>query len=455
MERRHGMDKQKPLPTLQQIEWADQEIGVIFHLDLQVFDPGYDYLDLKAKPPPAACFAPSSLDTDQWLSVAKSAGAGYAILVAKHCSGFSLWPTEAHDYSVASSPWKGGRGDVVADFVQSCAKYGIRPGLYYSTTWNSCFNIEPPGRVRSGDKTEQFRYNQIVLQQLRELWTRYGKWFEIWFDGGTMPVELGGPDVTPLLHELQPQAVCFQGPRGTNSNVRWAGNEIGFVEYPCWSTTTWKKAEDAALQNLTGAPAEVAAAEFPAFGSGDPDGELWAPAENDMTNRHKDKAFVGGWFWRRGEDHLVYPVSEMVERYYQCVGRNANALIGAVIDDRGLVPEADAKQFAGFGAEIGRRFGKPIGLVSGIGKELRLDFGSLKTINHVILMEDIAQGERVRLYAVDVLEDGMWRELLKGSCIGHKRIERFPAVCVSALRWRCVAAQAEPKLRSLAAYNVV
>lgn len=427
---------------------------MIFHLDLQVFDPGYDYMDLQAKPPPASCFAPASLDTDQWLAVAKSAGAGYAILVAKHCSGFSLWPTEAHDFSVRSAPWRGGRGDVVADFIQSCSKYGIRPGIYYSTTWNSCYNIEPPGRVRSGDKAEQVRYNEMVLQQLRELWTRYGEWFEIWFDGGTMPVELGGPDVAALLHKLQPRAVCFQGPRGTRSNVRWAGNELGFVDYPCWSTTTWKKADDAARHLLTGAPAEAAAAEFPVYGSGDPDGDLWAPSENDMTIRDKEKAFVGGWFWRRGEDHLLYPVAEMVERYYQCVGRNSNALIGAVIDDRGLVPEADANRFAGFGTEIRRRFSNPIGQVSGTGIELGLSWASRRTINHAILMEDIAQGEHVRSYALDGLEGETWRKLSRGSCIGHKRIERFPAVDVTALRWRCLQARAEPRIRSFAAYHV-
>ena len=103
------------LPTRQQLEWADCEIGVIIHQDVQVYVPSYeDHTDTNV--PPASVFNPSALDTDQWVETARAAGAKYAVLVAKHCSGFSLWPTKAHGYSVASSPWKGGKGDVVADF---------------------------------------------------------------------------------------------------------------------------------------------------------------------------------------------------------------------------------------------------------------------------------------------------------------------------------------------------
>ncbi|HIB8181637.1 TPA: alpha-L-fucosidase, partial [Elizabethkingia anophelis] len=61
--------------------------------------------------PPLSVFNPSSLNTDQWLSAAKSAGAQYAVLVVKHGSGFSLWPTKAHTYNVSNTPWKNGRGD--------------------------------------------------------------------------------------------------------------------------------------------------------------------------------------------------------------------------------------------------------------------------------------------------------------------------------------------------------
>ena len=123
-----GESAAPPLPTKEQLVWADQEIGVIIHHDLQVYDPECDPRS-GGKPPRPDVFNPVALDTDQWLQTARSAGAKYAILVAKHWSGFSLWPTEAHDYSVKSSPWRNGKGDIVADFIRSCEKFGIRPGI--------------------------------------------------------------------------------------------------------------------------------------------------------------------------------------------------------------------------------------------------------------------------------------------------------------------------------------
>ena len=102
------------LPSRQHLEWAECELGVIIHQDVQGYSHGFHYEKLGELPSPAV-FNPSALDTDQWLEAAASMGAKYAVLVAKHCSGFSLWPTKAHQYSVASSPWRGGNGDVVAN----------------------------------------------------------------------------------------------------------------------------------------------------------------------------------------------------------------------------------------------------------------------------------------------------------------------------------------------------
>jgi len=185
------MDKtvKRPLPTKAQQEWADMELGVLIHYDIPVFSPDFDFRKRWGDPLDVSIFNPTMLDTDQWLSTAAAAGAKYAVLVAKHCSGFSLWQTEAHDYSVKSSPWRDGKGDIVGDFIKSCKKFGIKPGLYYSVACNGYFCVDNPGTVLSGNEDEQKAYNEMVIKQVTELWTNYGELFEIWFDGGALPPE--------------------------------------------------------------------------------------------------------------------------------------------------------------------------------------------------------------------------------------------------------------------------
>ena len=46
-------------------------------------------------------------------------------------------------------------------------------------------------------------------------------------------------------------------------------------------------------------------------------------------------------------------------------------------------------------------------------------------------MKNIAKGERVREYAIDVTVDREWAEICRGFSIGHKRIERFEPIKTS------------------------
>ncbi len=417
------------------------ELGVLIHYDIPVFHPDFDFRKRWGDPLDVSIFNPTQLDTDQWLSTAAAAGAKYVVLVAKHCSGFSLWPTEAHDYSVKSAPWRDGEGDIVGDFIKSCKKFGIKPGLYYSVACNGYFCVDNPGTVLSGDEDEQKAYNEMVIKQLTELWTHYGDLFEIWFDGGALPPEKGGPDVLSLLLKYQPNAVCFQGPEKFPSILRWVGNESGLAPNPCWSTT------NVADGDFTGTE------QVPEIGIGDPDGRVWAPAETDMPNRYL-LSNGGGWFWRAGEDDLIFEPEELLERYYTSVGSNSNLLIGMVIDDRGLVPDADVEQFKAFGQLIKDRFGKPIAKAGGEGTEIAFYFARPSVINHVVIMENIARGERIRAYTVEAAVNGEFRTVCSGFSVGHKRIERFDDVEVTGVKLKITDSTDVPDIRQFAVYRI-
>lgn len=396
-----------PLPTARQEEWADLELGVIIHHVMDVYHPDIPFSESSVSTArmPAESFAPDAQSTDQWLACAADMGAKYAVLVANHGTGFSLWPTRANDYSVAHSAYP---GDIVAEFIASCRKYGVRPGLYYSTVSNAFYGLHNSQKIDYLSESYQ-AYVQIVNRQLTELWSQYGELFEIWFDGGVVPKALGGPDVPALLQKYQPGAVCFQGPSGHRHNLRWIGNENGLASMDCWSTVR---------TDSTGFGDDDHAADV---GQGDPDGDHWIPAETDMANR-RQSAFGGGWFWAENEDGLVYPAEELMDAYLTSVGRNSNLLLGMCIDRHGRFPEADARQFARFGEMVRGLYRDPAGTCRGTGAGFEVALDEPQPIRHIVLAEDIHYGQRVRRFHLELDTPEGTERFFEARSIGHKRI---------------------------------
>lgn len=429
---------QIPKPTKEQVEWADCEIGAIIHFDINVYEPEYQWRGQWNYNPDPKIFNPEKLDTDQWVKAVKDMGGEYAVLVVKHCTGFCLWPSEAHDYTIKNSPWKSGKGDILAEFVKSCKKYGVRPGIYYSAAANGYYNVDNPGLVRGNDPGKQKEYNAMVEQQLTEIYSNYGDFFEIWFDGGCLPPEKGGPDIVTLLHEYQSKAVVFQGPEGTNSLIRWVGNERGVAPYPCWSTThtTTSSGGDKEIDLL----------------HGNYDGPLWCPGEADFPIRHG--GWQGGWFYHSENSKHLMSLETLIEKYYTTAGRNTNMLIGVVVDQRGLVPEGDVKRMKEFGDEISKRFTKPIANRKGTGNEIVLELKEPQEINHIVLMEDISQGERVRSFELFGKNGKKWISLGEGSCIGHKYIHQFKKRELAAVKLVVNDSVEKPIIRNLSVYQI-
>lgn len=394
-------------PTERQLAWQDLELGVLIHYVMESYEPYFNIQSPNMEERvPAAMLNPQKLDPEQWVRSAWEMGAKYAILVAKHGSGFALWNTKVNQYGCGQMAWKDGNGDIFREFLDACKKYNLKPGVYYHPTCNKFYKID--NNVRYDYKGEMYQeYVRHVVGQVTELWSQYGELFEIWFDGGCLPVEEGGPNMAALLKQYQPDAITFQGPKTHPHNLRWVGNEDGLAPENCWATTNAGEARYDGTE-----PNEQA-------GEGDPDGIYYWPAETDMANR-KQTAEGGGWGWKTGQDHLIYTPEELLECYVRSVGRNSNLLLGMAISVDGDFK--DEEQFRNFGKLLQETFGTPLTISNApIPTEencFTLNVPEGKTATYLVIRENIRDGQRIRGFRV--LADD--KEIYRSQCVGHKRI---------------------------------
>lgn len=382
------------LPTEKHKQWAELELGVLIHCLIgQDFDP-----EVRAK------FNPPNLDTDQWVRSAVKLGAKYAVLVCKHGTGFTNYPTDANDFSVSSWAWKDGKGDIVADFLASCKKYGLEAGLYYHLNYNEYYDMRHPDAEMR--KTEAYaKYRAVVEKQVEELWSRYGEVFEIWFDSGVLSKEENGPDVIPLLEKYQKDAIMFQGPSIMPNCIRWVGNEYGYAPENCWSAVSYPG-------SLSGLPQD----EFNRLVAGCPDGAYWHPAETDVPNRDR-RASGGGWNWGENEKQYCFTPETIRDFYFNSVGRNTNLLIGMGIAEDGSFEDED--QFEQAGKLISDIYARPLGytnVLSDSKAEIALDKPVI--VRTVSIREDLSEGHRILGWRLNI--DG--NTVAEGKCIGHRRL---------------------------------
>ncbi len=438
----------QPKPSPAQLAWQQAELGVVFHYDLHVFD-GKKYTQGGNRITPVPdynVFHPSRLNTDQWVQAAKDAGARFAILTVTHETGFALYQSDVNPFCLKAVKWKDGKGDIVADFVASCRKFGIAPGLYIGIRWNAFMGVHDfkvqgdPGRFRTA---RQAYYNRMCEGMVRELCTRYGPLFEIWFDGGASDPADGAPDVLPIVERYQPGALFYWN--GQRSDARWGGSETGTVGYPCWSAFPYPSM-------LTSRYPRIAERGFELARHGDKDGAYWMPAMSDAPLRGYNGRHE--WFWEPEDEHSIYPLNKLLAMYEQGVGRNSTLILGVTPDTAGLVPEADARRLREFGDAVKARYAHPVTALRGNGNMLETPVRPARNINQVMISEDISLGERILSFVVEVKSAGRWQQVYSGTAVGNKHIASFPAVSAGAVRLRVTAARGEPHIRAFQTYYI-
>lgn len=428
------------IPSPQQLAWQQMELTAFLHFGINTFT-GREWGDGTEDP---ALFNPSGLDAEQWVRTLKDAGFKMVLLTAKHHDGFCLWPTKTTTHSVASSPWKNGKGDVVKELRDACDKYGMKFGVYLSP-WDrnaSCYGDSP-------------KYNQFFIQQLTELLTNYGEVHEVWFDGANGEGPNGKKQVYDwdafykTIRKLQPEAVmAIMG-----DDVRWVGNEKGIGRETEWSATVltpgiytrsdennkqlgvFAQAKDLGSREVLKNAREL----------------FWYPSEVDVSIRP-------GWFYHKEEDSKVKSLKHLTDIYFQSVGYNSVLLLNIPPDRRGLINEADVtrlKEFAEYRkqafADDRVRDGQKL-WEAGPGSERIYDLKPGSEINVVMLQEDISKGQRVEAFSVEAQTIDGWKEIGRGTTVGYKRLLRFPAVKTNRLRIKMEGCRLMANISKVAAW---
>ena len=405
-----------PEPTTQQLAWHEAGIGLFFHWAPNVYQGG----EGDNRSTPRDKINPDRFNADQWVQAVKAANAGYMIFVAKHVGGYCAWQTKTTDYSLKTSPWKQGKGDMLAELAKACQAGGIRLGVYLCPR-DDTQGAGDGGRTPSPEK--QAAYNETYRQELTEILTGYGPMFEMWFDGGNIV------PINDLIDQHSPGIISFQGRRTGGS--RWVGTEHGFAPYPCWNTIDWKPGET------------------PKEGAGSPTGNTWCPAECDVSILRPN------WFWSEGSDKRILSLNDLIEIYYMSVGHGVNLLLNATPDSHGEVPAAQMKRLQEFGDEIRARFAKPLFTTRVEGNKVILEFGSEQTIDHIVLREEISGGERIRKFLIEGRRaDDTWLALARGTQVGSRQIIPLPATAVTGLRFTVQESVAPVTIRELSALRV-
>ncbi len=425
-----------PVPTKEHLVWHEKEFYLFIHFGPNTFTDK-EWGDGKEDP---TVFAPTQLDCNQWVRIAKLAGAKGIILTAKHHDGFSLWPSKYSTHTVRESKWLEGKGDVVKMLSDACKKGGIEMGVY----------ISPWDRNHPDYGTP--KYNDIYIATMKELLTGYGKFFELWWDGANGEGPNGKKQEYTFRRfedsafKFQPQLMIFSdiGP-----SIRWCGNERGII-----GNTNWNLLDTAGFYRGYGGPPEDT------LNQGNVNGKLWIPAEADVSIRP-------GWFYHPKEDNKVKSASTLFNLFLKSVGNGGNLLLNVPPDRRGLFNEADSASLVGFAALRKKAFETnvfagltPITKTNAAGLvTLTYTFKKPTKLNAVVLQELIEHGQRVKSFTIEAKEENAFGKtdnfvkIFDGTTIGRKKIATFNPITTTSIKITITDAKAAVYLKPTTAYD--
>ena len=444
-----------PLPSKAQLDYHKEELAAFIHYGMNTYtnsEWGHGNEDPKN-------FNPTNLDTDQWIRTLKETGFKRTIMVVKHHDGFVIYPSKYTNHTVAASPWKDGKGDLLEEISKSATKYDMNMGVYLSP-WDV---NSPKYKVAT-----QKEYNEYYLNQLKEIlgnpkYGNKGKFIEVWMDGargsGAQKVTYTFDEWFKYIKEAEGDIAIFSA---EPTSIRWIGNERGIAGDPVWHKV--KKA------NIT----ENVKNEY--LNHGDPDGDMYSVGEADVSIR-------SGWFYH--DNQQPKSLKELMDIYFKSVGRGTPLLLNIPPNKEGKFADADVARLKEFKATLDQMYATDFAKGATVtasstrqnhlykeshltdGKDdtswalsndattgsFTVDLGQKRRFDVVELKEDIAKGQRISGFKIEVEINGRWVPYGEGSTVGYRRLIQGQPVEAQKIRVTITDSQATPILTNFSVYK--
>jgi alpha-L-fucosidase len=192
------------------------------------------------------------------------------------------------------------------------------------------------------------------------------------------------------------------------------------------------------------------------------------------------------WFYHPSEDAKVKTLPQLMDLYYNSIGRNGTLLLNFPIDTKGLIHPTDEKAGIEFAKAVKEAFAVNLvekkkatatnvrgnssnyGAIKAIDNDantfwatddnvktasLTINFGKPTTFNRFLAQEYIRLGQRVKAFTIEAFVEGKWKEIAKATTIGYKRILRFPSVTATQVRLNITDSKNCPLISNIGLYN--
>lgn len=464
------------VPDANQYKYQKDELAAFCHFGPNTFNElewGFDQSTQKklyeGRTPDEIFTLESDFDAETLVNTLKNAGFKKLIVTAKHHDGFCIWNSSYTDYDIASTSYKNGEGDILAEISAACTAANMDMGLYLSP-WDvaeSTFGSDG-GSINNA-------YNEYYNNQLKEILSnpKYGNnghFVEVWMDGAN------GYNNVPQTYNFEKwyatiqkyegreadyKADCMLFGAGTHTTVRWIGNENGFADDTTWAKSTIRDGQiynddSQRTGDYKGDPTD-------GYSNGYEDGNHWTVPEADAR-------ITSGWFWGT-QKNTPRTLTNLAEMYFRSVGHNATLLLNVPPNNEGKVDKAIQDRVVEFGQNVQDTFRTNLAKADGTtitasnvrgndidfkpgnavddadatywttddgttSGSLTIKWDSAKRFDVVSIEEAIQNGQHINSYKVEYKENdnASWQTMESGVTVGSKRLIRTSPISATQVR---------------------